>query len=74
LGKLDVNEAKEKQNAIGLDLGEVRHRFCVLDEAGEVLEQGSLKNERVALAVMEAGTHSPWIRTGFKSVDERRGD
>src|SRR6201997_2145772 len=57
---------------IGLDLGERRHRFCVLDGKGEVVEEGSLSNDRAclarltarycgALAVMEAGAHSPWI-------------
>ena len=74
---------KEQNNrsefTIGLDLGERRHRFCVLDEAGEVVEQGSLSNERVALArltqryrgalvVMEAGTHSPWISRYLKEL------
>jgi transposase len=57
---------------IGLDLGERRHRFCVLDGKGGVVEEGSLSNDRAclarltarycgALAVMEAGAHSPWI-------------
>ena len=57
---------------IGLDLGERRHRFCALNGKGEVVEEGILGNERVslgrlsaryrgALAVMEAGAHSPWI-------------
>ena len=70
---------KEKGITIGLDLGERRHRFCVLDEACEVVEQGSLSNERVALArltqrywgalvVMEAGTHSPWISRYLKEL------
>ena len=67
---------KEQNNrsefTIGLDLGERRHRFCVLNGKGEVVEEGILGNERVslgrlsaryrgALAVMEAGAHSPWI-------------
>ncbi len=57
---------------IGLDLGDRRHRFCVLDKWGGLLEEGSVRNERVflaqlserypgALAVVEAGCHSPWI-------------
>src|SRR5436309_7033428 len=56
----------------GLELGERRHRFCALDGRGEVVEEGSLLNDRAslarltarypgALAVMEAGTHSPWV-------------
>ena len=57
---------------IGLDLGERRHRFCALNHKGEVVEEGTLGNERASLArltiryrgalgVMEAGAHSPWI-------------
>jgi transposase len=63
---------KEKRITIGLDLGERRHRFCALNQRGEVVEEGSLANDRAslarltvryrgALAVMEAGVHSPWI-------------
>jgi transposase len=63
---------KEKRITIGLDLGERRHRFCALDGSGEVVEEGTLCNDRAslagltvryrgALAVMEAGAHSPWI-------------
>lgn len=63
---------KEKRITIGLDLGEKRHRFCVLDGAGEVVEEGGLNNDRESLAqlggryargwvVMEAGAQSPWI-------------
>ncbi|HZD08658.1 MAG TPA: IS110 family transposase [Candidatus Limnocylindrales bacterium] len=57
---------------IGLDLGDRRHRLCVLNEEGEVVEEASIVNERTGLAelagrypgavvVMEAGCHSPWI-------------
>jgi transposase len=67
---------KEQNNrsefTIGLDLGERRHRFCALNGKGEVEEEGTLGNDRAslarltaryrgALAVMEAGAHSPWI-------------
>jgi transposase len=63
---------KEKRITIGLDLGERRHWFCALDGQGEVVEQGSVGNDRASLAqltaryrgavvVMEAGAHSPWI-------------
>src|SRR2546429_7537589 len=62
---------QDSEVTIGLDLGERRHRFCALDGRGEVVEEGSLLNDRAslarltarypgALAVMEAGTHSPW--------------
>src|SRR2546429_9965178 len=62
---------QDSEVTIGLDLGERRHRFCALDGRGEVVEEGSVLNDRAslarltaryprALAVMEAGTHSPW--------------
>ncbi len=69
---------REQQNnrrdrtTIGLDLGDRWHRFCVLGESGQVVEEGSVANNRVALSelssrypgaliVMEAGCHSPWV-------------
>src|SRR5205823_13361071 len=67
---------KEQSNrsefTVGLDLGERRHRFCVLNGKGEVVEEDTLGNDRAslvrltarysgALSVMEAGAHSPWI-------------
>jgi transposase len=65
-------QKKSSDITIGLDLGDSRHRFCVLDKSGGLLEEGSVRNERVflaqlserypgALAVVEAGCHSPWI-------------
>lgn len=63
---------KSSKITIGLDLGDRRHRFCVLDRHGAVVEEGNVCNDRIslgklvgryggALAVMEAGAHSPWI-------------
>jgi transposase len=63
---------KSRDITIGLDLGDRRHRFCVLDGAGGMIEEGSVLNERAtlgelssryrgALVVLEAGCHSPWI-------------
>jgi hypothetical protein len=60
-------QKKRDKVTIGLDLGERRNRFCVLGCNGEVVEEGSLLNERVqlsglvgrypgALVVMEAAT------------------
>jgi transposase len=69
-----MREQQDKRDrfTIGLDLGDRRHRFCVLGEKGEVVEEGSVGNNRVALkelsvrypgalVVMEAGCHSPWL-------------
>ena len=57
---------------IGLDLGDRSHYVCVLDATGQIVHEGPLPNDRVALALLlaqypaatvalEAGTHSPWI-------------
>src|ERR1035437_3173822 len=57
---------------IGLDLGDRSHYVCVLEAAGQILHEGPLLNDRVALTrlltnypaatvALEAGTHSPWI-------------
>jgi transposase len=57
---------------LGLDLGDRSHYVCVLDATGQIQHEGTLVNDRVALALLltqypaatvalEAGTHSPWI-------------
>ena len=62
----------KKKITIGLDLGDRRHTYCVLDEAGKMAREGSLSNTREQLAtmarsypgaavVMEADTHGPWV-------------
>jgi transposase len=72
-------QKRSKRVTIGLDLGDRWHRFCVLGRDGEVVEEGSLRNERVhlsrligryraALVVMEAGCHSPWISRYLKQL------
>src|SRR5881392_3565710 len=63
---------RQERTIIGLDLGDRWHRFCVLGESGQVVKEGSVANNRVALSelssrypgalvVMEAGCHSPWV-------------
>ena len=70
--KQQQNKQQSSKVTIGLDLGDRKHRFCVLDGAGEIMEEGSVGNDRVALGglsrrypgglmVMEAGCHSPWV-------------
>ena len=57
---------------IGIDLGDQWSYYCVLDEAGEIVEEGRFRTTPGALAkhfdglsrariAMEAGTHSIWI-------------
>ena len=50
-----MKQASKKQSShvtIGLDLGDRRHRFCVLDGAGKVVEEGSVGNDRVSLGAL----------------------
>jgi transposase len=75
-----MKEQKRGDNiTIGLDLGDRRHRFCVLGGVGEVVEEGSLVNDRAqlsaliarypaAVVVMEAGGHSPWVSRYLKQL------
>ena len=69
---------------IGLDLGDRSSRYCLLDEQGEVIEEGSLPTTRKGLdrvfgsagrcrLAMEVGTHSPWVsrylaRLGYEVI------
>ena len=56
---------------VGLDLGDRYSRYCRLDEAGKIVEEGRVRTEVDALRaqfkgepariVLEVGTHSPWV-------------
>jgi transposase len=57
---------------IGVDLGDKQSRVCVLDEAGDIAEEGSVSTSASALArkfkgldrhriVIETGTHANWV-------------
>lgn len=56
---------------IGVDLGDRHSRYCVVDEAARVVEEGRVRTtpeglrrrfeqQPAARLVMEVGTHSPW--------------
>lgn len=60
------------QTVIGIDLGDKKHAVCVMNQAGKILREISIPNNAAslkrlcgefpaALAVIEVGTHSPWI-------------
>ena len=64
---------------IGMDLGDKTSRYCVLDERGEIVQEGSVGTTKKALAqkfgtlrhsrmAMEVGTHSPWVSRLLKSL------
>jgi len=47
-------QTRSSKITVGLDLGEHRHRYCALDAAGQVMEEGNVANERKALAKLSA--------------------
>ena len=60
---------------IGLDLGDKKHAICVLNKAGEIVEERSITNHRESLRrlsqkypksriAMEVGQHSRGWTTG----------
>ncbi|MHB9149943.1 MAG: IS110 family RNA-guided transposase [Thermoleophilia bacterium] len=68
----DATTTEGTKVTVGLDLGDRYCQVCVLDEAGEVTEEGRVPTKPEALRrrfsgadpvriVLEAGTHSPWI-------------
>jgi transposase len=57
---------------IGVDLGDKRSHFCVLDDAGKIVEEGCVSTSASALTrkfkgldlhriVIETGTHANWV-------------
>jgi transposase len=57
---------------VGVDLGDRSSRYCVVDEQGEVVVEGSLPTTQKGLhqvfgalprsrVALEVGTHSPWV-------------
>jgi len=61
---------------IGIDLGDKSHETCTINPEGEIVERGSLLNNKDdllrfscdnqgATIIMEAGCHSPWISRLF---------
>lgn len=69
----------EQMMVVGLDLGDRYSRFCILDPAGEVVEEGRIATTTEALrrrfeeaepmlVVFEVGTHSPWVDRLLKKL------
>jgi transposase len=64
---------------IGMDLGDRTSRYCVLDQQGEVVSEGSVATTKKAMAekfqkmarcriAIEVGTHSPWLSRLLSSL------
>lgn len=56
---------------VGLDLGDRYSRYCAIDGAGKIVDEGRVRTEEDAVrawfsreparVVLEVGTHSPWV-------------
>jgi transposase len=64
--------AAQQRLTIGLDLGDQTTRYCIVDEAANVVSEGQLPTTKAGLdslfakmpssrIAMEVGTHSPWV-------------
>ena len=70
--KKPVEPVDSEPCSIGIDLGDRFSHFCILDDAGEIIEEGRLRTTRDGLKkrfepipairiALEAGTHSGWV-------------
>jgi hypothetical protein len=80
--KTTKKEAPKGAQTIGIDLGDLWSHYCVLDEAGNVAEEGRFRTTQAALQKhfgdiararipMEAGTHSIWISEQLRHFGDR---
>ncbi len=63
---------RREKYTVGIDLGDRRSRYCVLDQTGEVMDEGCLNTSRAGLLAyfdrlplsriaIEVGAHSRWV-------------
>jgi transposase len=71
---------KDSKSTIGMDVGDRRSHFCVLDDAGDVVERGSFRTTPTGLKKMlagragatvafETGSHALWIRREVEDAE-----
>jgi transposase len=63
--------ASTPRQTLGLDVSDRFTSYCLVDEMGEILEEGKVRSTEAVMrqrfagppcrVVMEAGTHSPWL-------------
>ena len=67
-----VRKKTRQKLTVGIDLGDRSSRYCILDEQGELLAEGSVATTKKGFAqvfgskprsrvALEVGTHSPWV-------------
>ena len=76
----ETEAGKDKPElTMGLDLGDRYSRYCLLNQEGEVIEEGRIQSTEAALRrhvageprqriALECGTHSPWVSRLLKSL------
>jgi transposase len=78
--KKESNKACQGPITIGMDLGDKTSRYCMLDNEGAVLREGSVGSNKSAVKqvfaslgrcriAIEVGTHSPWLSRLLKSFN-----
>jgi transposase len=71
--------AQKRKLTIGMDLGDRSSRYCVLDEQGEAILEGSVATTKKGLdqvfgalprcrVALEVGTHSPWVSRQLRDL------
>jgi transposase len=69
---MQLKKAVQPKQSVGLDLGDRFTHYCMLNEDGELIEEGRIRTSEAALVkefsgadtkriAMEAGTHLPWV-------------
>jgi len=69
------------QYTVGLDLGDKKSRYAILDAEAEIVEEGDVGTTREGLSqvfgsragmliVVEAGTHSPWVSRHLRGLGQ----
>ena len=71
--------AARQRLTVGIDLGDQSSRYCILDEAGEVVSENQLPTTQAGLdslfakmtksrVAVEVGTHSAWVSRHLESL------
>ena len=69
---------KQMRETIGIDLGDKVSRYCIINQEGEVVEEGSFRNQTSSIEkhfgdqprqiALEAGAQSAWISRELKKL------
>jgi transposase len=79
--RMEASQTKPTMT-VGLDMGDRFSNYCLLNEEGDVVEEGRLQSTEAAFRrhfeneprlriALECGTHSPWASRLLKSLDHQ---